>query len=260
MNKVFKFAAVSVALTLVCGGLTSCGKETVNLLDSADIVFEGYEGYGTATLINDLSLSEIEELYCIGNMSFTELDSFERAFQKAVKYNISQESELSNGDEVTLEIDVNNDLLKTYDLKFKGGKTTFTVSELDEIQEFDAFEGISVIFSGTAPNGKAQITGTSSFPELSLSYTLDKKDGLSNGDTVTVSISAYNTTDVEEYCTQNGKKPTSIEKTFTVSDLTKYITSADEIPEDMANKRQRILSEVKLLHGVKGILLKILTC
>ena len=87
-----------------------------------------------------------------------------------------------------------------------------------------------------SPNGEASINKSGSSAGIDLSYTLDKSSGLKNGDEVTVSVSAYDDTDIEEYCESKGKAISATEKTFTVEGLASYAQTIVDIPDDMKSK------------------------
>lgn len=233
MNKKILLGLVAVGMV---ASLTACGKETVDVSADADVLFTGYEGYGTATVSKGSWVRDIETKFGT-DMSLLELGMLEDKLSDAVEYTLSLTENLSNGDEVTLTIEVDNDALEDYDFKLSGGTKTYTVSGLDEIEPFDPFENLAISFGGMAPNGYASID-TSDMKEtgVSLNYTLDKNKGLSNGDEVTVTISTNSGTDVEEYCLSKGKIPTVTEKTFTVSDLASYAMKLEDIPEDTYTK------------------------
>lgn len=77
-----------------------------------------------------------------------------------------------------------------------------------------------------------------------LNYDFDKRSDLSNGDTVTVSVSTYNG-DVIDYCIDKYDKiPSPMEKTFTVAGLQHYVSGAgdisDEARKSMENRGQEI--------------------
>lgn len=235
MKRNFKTILVGITAVCMCAGLTGCGKETVDVTADADISVSGYDGHGTATISKGDWLMDTEKTYGQG-MSLMELASLEEALGDAVEYNISPSENLSNGDEVVLTIDVDNSALENYDFKLAGGEKKITVSGLDEVETFDPFENVTVNFSGMSPNGEASINKSGSSAGIDLSYTLDKSSGLKNGDEVTVSVSAYDDTDIEEYCESKGKAISATEKTFTVEGLASYAQTIADIPDDMKSK------------------------
>lgn len=233
MKRNFKTILVGFTAVCMCAGLTGCGKETVDISADTDIIVDGYDGYGTATVSEGNWLTNIEKTYG-QEMSDMELIAMETVLYDAVEYSVSPSENLSNGDEVVLTIDVDNSALEKYDFKLEGGEKKITVSGLDEIEAFDPFENVAVNFSNMSPNGSASVSISDA--DIDLNYTLDKDSGLKNGDEVTVSISSYDGTDVEEYCMSQGKKPTATEKTFTVEGLSSYAQTIADIPDDMKSK------------------------
>lgn len=101
-------------------------------------------------------------------------------------------SGLRNGDVVTYSWNESEDEAETlFGVKVKYSDITYTVSGLEKVNTFDAFDGVTVEFNGTAPQGTATVN---SLPTAeaggSLHYTLDTTDGLRNGDTVTLTASS----------------------------------------------------------------------
>ena len=149
-------------------------------------------------------------------------------------YSFDKTSGLKNGDtlHVTVSSPYGDDLAK-YCASSMGAVPSSTgkdyiVEGLPEMQGFDPFEGISVTFEGVAPDGKAVLNNDSN---KNLRYELDKKEGLSNGDKVTVTVTAPYGEDLESYCKENYEaKPNATTKVFTVNTLGKYITAIDELP------------------------------
>lgn len=219
----------------VMTAFTGCGKENVDVSAKADVLFNGYNGYGQATVSKGSWIRDIESQFCT-DMSLLEVGLLEETLGDAVEYTLSPSENLSNGDEVVLTIEVNNDALEKYDFKLSGGTKTYTVSGLDEIESFDPFENVAVNFGGMSPNGTASINTSDVKNDISLNYTLDKNSGLKNGDEVTVTISSHGGSNVEDYCLSNGKIPTATQKTFTVDGLASYAMKLDEIPDEAYTK------------------------
>lgn len=181
-------------------------------------------------------------------------DVNELAYQ-LFKYSFIKQAELSetgnlkNGDTVTLTWDVGGkdykDFISGYDklsdekkiqaiaelsgVKVKLKEAEYTVEGLDIVPLFDAFEDVELTFEGYSPNGSLNINYPS---DNGLYYKADKNSGLKNGDTVTVSIDYY----PESYAQQYNKLPKEIEKTYTVSGLSEYITTASQVSEKALNE------------------------
>lgn len=235
--KMYQKRLAVIPVLCLCAALAGCGKKQIDIMTDLDMSFDGYNGYGSSALSKGNWISQIEAEFG-SEMGLLELAAMEEALYDAVNYTVTPSENLTNGDKVTVVVDVDNTKLENYQFKLSGGETTFTVEGLGEIEAFDPFEGVAVNFSGMFPNGSASVNTTDSRNDISLNYILDKSSGLSNGDEVTVSISSPGGSDIEEYCRSYGKMPTATEKTFTVSDLAGYAMKLEEIPEDTKQKMQ----------------------
>ncbi len=149
---------------------------------------------------------------------------------------LDRSSGLSNGDEVVFAWDLNKDELGAMERYLKcrfrhSEKLTFTVKDLEIVGTFDPFTGLEVKFEGIAPEGKASISQKSDTYRYDLSYDIDREKGLSNGDTVTVSVGIVGAD--ESFISKYGKLPSPREKTYTVSGLMSYISTSKDIPDEL---------------------------
>ena len=153
-------------------------------------------------------------------------------------YTLDKSDNLSNGDTVSVKWEVSDSLKETIaeyvNCELVFSEKSFTIDGLKGLDKVDLFEGVDVEFTGQAPNGSARVTGTSYY----LNYSLDKEEGLSNGDKVTVTISApYSDEDLGDYMRSNYHATFSeTSKTFTVSGLTKTVTTISEIDDESLTK------------------------
>lgn len=228
---------VGLSLFLACAGfasLTGCGTDKVKLADSFNLTFEGYNGYGTASVEDDYSwVEDVIENYG-KDLSGEKQFELESELYDAVDYTISPEDGISNGDEVTITIEVDNTNLKEYGLKLVGGDKKIKVSGLDEVEEIDPFESLSVTYEGIAPNAYLRLD-TSGTGVDGIEFTADKEENLSNGDTITITASSPFYSD-EEYVQNYGKVLSETKKEYVVSGLSSYVSKIDEIPSDMQEK------------------------
>lgn len=222
--------AALAAGTMFC--LTGCGKTEVDVTSGLVLEFNGYDGYGTASIMG--SYPWISELTMIKPDSKPAKVPSYSILESAVKYTIEPDEGLKNGDTVTVTAEINEDIIADYDFKLVGEPQTYTVSGLDEVKEFDPFEGITVTFEGIAPNASAVVKDIPG--DMSLKYVFDKSSGLSNGDTVTLSVETYSGTELEQYCLSYGKVPTASSKTYTVEGLASYASKLEDIPDDTIAK------------------------
>lgn len=152
---------------------------------------------------------------------------------------------LSNGDVVTYTWDDNSDEdEEAFGVKVKYSDITYTVSGLASVNTFDAFDGVDVEFSGISPDGRATVNSLPTAAEAQgLYYTLDENSGLSNGDTVTLTVHS-NRDDFSDCIDKYGAMPQATEKTFTVEGLNEYVTSADTLSDSVLVSLQNQAEDV----------------
>lgn len=216
---------------------------------------DGYDGYGT--LHASINWDALEEKYG-KKLSFTDeagktfgglvsLMSPMDALQDCVRVELEKYSGLSNGDTVAYTWKVDEDLANMLKCKIKCKDGSFSVSDLQQAETFDLFSQLEVEFTGTAPEGRASLTYTGT--ELrSDAFRCDKSRDLSNGDTITVSISDSN---VELLAEQLGKVPESLEKQYTVQGLNSYVRKASEIDETALAEMQKQASDEYISHAAQ---------
>ena len=208
------------------------------------LVFEtdGYTGYGNVNVSvdwkaikskygNKLSFTkEAKEEYgkSIRDMKPIEL------LEDEIRIDLDEDSHLSNGDSISYSWDVDEDLADYVGCKFKYKDGTYQISDLKELEKFDAFADLTVKFTGTSPHGKVEIEYSGN--ELgSYCFEYEPDKDLSNGDTVTVKI---NESGIEESA-RNGKIPIETEKEYTVSGLESVVTELSEIDETAMEKMKQ---------------------
>lgn len=152
---------------------------------------------------------------------------------------------LSNGDVVTYTWDDNSDEAEeAFGVKVKYTDITYTVSGLASVNTFDAFDGVDVEFSGISPDGRATVNSLPTAAEAQgLYYTLDENSGLSNGDTVTLTVHS-NRDDFSDCIDKYGAMPQATEKTFTVEGLNEYVTSAETLSDSVLVSLQNQAEDV----------------
>ena len=229
----FIIAIVVIAIVAINAG------KTINLDKYLTIEASGYDGYGNAKVTIDWDA--IEAKYG-KKLSFTakakkeygdwlSLTSPMELLESYVSVSLEQYNNLSNDMEVAYTWNVDEELKDYVKCKVKYKDSTYVVSGLEEIGTFDAFEDLSVSFTGTAPNGCISMEYTGS--ELSYyDFQASQIDGLCNGDTVTITI---NGSDMSYYAQNLGKVPASLEKQYTVEGLPEYVGSYASLTEDFLN-------------------------
>lgn len=263
-NKIIGITVASaLGVCLIIGLLSAFIKPTINLNKYLEVSFDGYDTVGRATVEFDVEqfendyekkLSAITSKKSSGLSKYMDQEAYMEALfdsydtssasstflSNCVNGGLDQSDSLSNGDVVTYKWSCDDDYaLETYGYKLKYEDVEYTVEGLEEAATFDPFDGIEVTFEGIAPNGSADVNGEAKNKVAQdFRYDIDKYNGLSNGDTVTLTVSMYYD-DPVEYCINNyGLIPSPLEKTYTVEGLDSYIRSLSDVSEDSLKEMQ----------------------
>lgn len=210
--KHWKFGLGAGLLVTAAIGLSGCGATTIDLQDYLTYEFTGVNGYG-----------EIDYRIQSDSMVDNNLDAF----------GISGDSDA----EILSSIDTYLDVEKLYGSWDKkenlSNGDSATVEGLQDVETYDAFQGLKVSFDGYAPSGRVSLDNTECGIS-SLEYTAKPSDHLKNGDKITVTVT------VPENCAKPyGKIPKAVSKQYTVSGLDGFVTSAAEIPDDIMNAMKK---------------------
>ncbi len=221
---------------------------TVELNDYITAEFSGYDTMGDAFYRFD------EEAFCrdfAGKIKYRaggDASSFlddeticQMLLQECIMGDLSEDTDLSNGDEISFQWACDDDMAKEhFGVQLKYEDLTFTVEGLEEAAEVDPFEDVELVFSGIAPNGEVSLVNNSeeSFA-YDLQYEVEPSDGLSNGDTITVSLlQAESQEDRAYYLRSYGVTFTQTEKTYTVEGLGTFVSELSEIDEATLGEMQ----------------------
>ena len=245
-----KILSIALILVLAVFCLTACGQEALPVDAGIEVKFSGVDGYGTATMSGeggwaknielDKKLSELEKI-----AAYIELE-------QAVDYELTPDEGLSNGDEVKVNIKVNNEILKKYGYKAKDKTLTFKVSGLEVPKSYNPFDHVNVTVTGTAPYAKLNIETTSDFLN-GLKVVADKTEGLNNGDVVKLKIETYGGDDLVKWGAQQGYAFTKTELDYTVANVTQYVQKLDEIPAEWKTKLEKQVEDIFTTQFQKDI-------
>lgn len=214
-------------------------KPTINLNDYIKVKTDGYEGYGSASISIDWDAIDEEygsKLKFTGDAKDKYGDLLELAEPiDALKSNIkvefnsdSKTTELKNGDKVKYKLTVNKDAQKFVKCKLEYKNSEYTVSGLKAVETFDAFEGVTVEFSGRSGSGYADFN----FDGAKLGrydYYIPQTYDLKNGDVITVELYSKQ---AQDYIDNYGMVPEAFEKEFKVEGLEEFITSSSAITSE----------------------------
>ena len=229
-------------------------KKKVNINDYISVEYNGYETAGTAYVdfdetgfseavikaqgkklknvksLDDLDWSDLTDL--MGSSNWDLIDS--------ITFDVKPDSDLSNGDMVTVTASWNEDYEKKAGVKILSKEQEFTVEGLEEVKEVDPFEDIEVTFSGTPPYVYPNWTNNSDDDYLRyLWFNFEDYDSLDVGDTVTLTVD-----ESEENALANGYKFTQTSKEYIVSGVDSYVTSAADISADNLDSMKNEATDV----------------
>jgi len=235
MKRVMKLLMMLVAVCCLNG----CGAKEVAINGYVDVTFEGYDTLGAVSeyefnakqLLRDYE-KELEEV------SKKEL---ERLLGEAFEFD--KTTELINGDEIEVEWNIDEDDLAEFEeehgIKLVFDDFTIVVEDLEELKTFDPFEKISLEYEGPAPYASADINKSLTSDDVGYRdfyYDLDKYRNLSNGDVITVTVSAYQD-DFNKYCIETyGMLPTATTKEFVVSGCPEYVSDVTKLSAEDITK------------------------
>ena len=268
-NKMIGIIATGAVVFLVLLIMLCCRKPTINLDKYVTVEFEGYETLGKATATVDWDA--IQEKY--GKKIKVNKSALKKEMKKelgadysdtifaelideyldegaidllsdSVRGSLDRSNGLSNGDEVIYSFECDDEEVEKYlGCKLKYSDQTFKVSGLEQVGTFNPFDGVTISYSGIAPNGTASLSYEyENDYNYYLNYKLNKKEGLSNGDTITLSVSISGSQD--SFVSNYGKLPSPMEQTYTVDGLMAYVGSAADIPDDLMVSMQNQAEDI----------------
>ncbi len=214
-------AAFVAFVSVIIFILTSLGKTTVDMKKYYAIDVNGFNGYAKASMVTK-TVDPYTALKAEGKLknsssSYSALSYY--AFFNDIDGELSKTQGISNGDTIELTFTYNKELAKQLKIKIKNTTIKLKVSGLAEGTKVDPFDGLEVTFSGVSPNGKVTVSNNSSDSFIRrVSYTVDKKNRLKNGDTIVVTAS-YD----EDFAIENGYAVVATEKEYKVSGLSYYL-------------------------------------
>ena len=235
---------VSKYMTLSADGYNTVGK--LNIDFDTDKLEQDY-GKQITTRFKKQMKNLKDDTFGLSSLTASLYDGYEADLfaETCATGSADKTKNLSNGDVVTYTWDDNSDEAEeAFGVKVKYTNITYTVSGLASVNTFDAFDGVDVEFSGISPDGRATVNSLPTAAEAQgLYYTLDENSGLSNGDTVTLTVHS-NRDDFSDCIDKYGAMPQATEKTFTVEGLNEYVTSADTLSDSVLVSLQNQAEDV----------------
>ena len=198
---------------------------TINLDQYISAEFSGYDGYGTVRLVMDTQALKKKTRFA---------DTlFDNYFSKGIvsECEDNPNGQLYNGDKVNVVFNIDEKAIyQKFRLRIKySDDLSYKVNGLVELNKKEVFDGVNVVFSGISTNGTAEVEISDSLFNGDVRYSLDKSEGLKNGDTVTVFLQCDDE-DVIYYIADNyGFIPKTSKKEFIVEGLGEYVSDVELI-------------------------------
>ena len=223
-----RLLSASLLLFASCAMLSGCGTGTgttqIDVNQYLTIQSAGYDSIGTADItfnVGDMVADNPSAFGLEKDTPAMERNQVVQNVLKTIDGDFDKSTELKNGDTISYTWDDASlkSVEKAYNVKLESDTIQYTVSNLTEVEDYNPFDYIEVVFVGIAPNGLARTDNIGENPVAGVTYHIDKMNGLSVGDTVKVSAVGASGGDFQEYCLRDGKRATETERTYTVDAL-----------------------------------------
>ncbi len=195
----------------------------VNLSELTTAEISGYDGHGTLSTSTE-PVAGLEEFFDTVDVDIMETDELVNG-------------KLSNGDRLEISYNYNREMAKNMGLRVRGGSGFVTIKNLPEgetISYDKLFSGVKLSYEGLAPLVTATVENISDEdPIKDVVYSIeDPKEYYDEGDTIVIKASFNEAAAVENaYNIEAG--PNGYVKEYTVTGVDKYLTNADELPQEL---------------------------
>lgn len=149
---------VAAILAVIAVKTLFFGSRVLNPTDYVQLVVEGFDGEGTASLTFDYDrlLADIGEKK---DLTQREIEEIRGLIPDAHKdFSLSRNSGLSNGDKITVESGFEKNVLKKYRVVFENGSIQYTVEGLTEILNIRVNDYLTLSFYGFEGHGYGSIS------------------------------------------------------------------------------------------------------
>lgn len=214
---------------------------TIDPFDYIEVTFEGVNGHGEI-YINDDSDALIKQL--IGEEPSIEDEETLKAwfaqyimYDYTIEFSPSIETGLSNGDTVNITCIVPDEAKERLERSSK----QYTVTGLKTPQTKDIFADIEICYDGISGKANATVNKIHDTDILNdCDFEITPNYNLSNGDTITVTLMDYS---IEMLSERYNVVPQTISQTYTVRGLSEYVSSIDQLPQDVIKQFAQQLVE-----------------
>lgn len=267
-NTLIGVAAVAVIAIVVAVVFLLNHKKTIDLNDYVKVEFNGYDTLGTATVRFDTERFEEDlskKAKGINKKDYSDDDWFspeEKLYLiagEAYSYKLDNTSDLTNGDEVTVQWKCDDEAMqRNYKIKFSCKDKKFKVEGLDKAKEVDPFADVVLEFEGISPTATARVVNNSKDKIISdIYFRIENNNNVANGSKVKVTID----NDSDYYLRNYGYIFTQTSKEYTCEGIDEYVSAMADISDDCLaamkkeaqDKVQAYLASVADSHNNNGI-------
>ncbi len=222
-KRIILFSSLGAGLLLlIVAGFFLLNYFSYTKLDASKIckiTYDGVNGKGRITIELDEEQEDLKKALNDASDNGNAFDALkEIQALSSIDYDADKKTDLSNGDEITITANYDEDKLKEYKYKLTNTEFKVTVKGLKDADEIDLFKDITVNFNGVDGYGEANIDDSNAdifvYSYVRFSFK-DNVENLKNGDTVTVVAEVS-----EDDLTDNGYTTDVFEKEYTVEGLT----------------------------------------
>ena len=268
LDKKKQYGIIAGIAVIILALIFALKPSSINLNDYMTVKFDGYNGYGIASIDFDedrftqditgkikLQKEDEEEFQAIAkHFGVTDKAALDAERASMVAYDVKEklvskatldpEKGLSNGQEVKLVTNVDMaEFTDRYGFKLKYSDVTKTVKGLDDVETYDPFAGVDITFKGTSENPSLEVTRPKDADDDSKTteFYIHAKT-VNNGDEVEVSCVPLGEDEQEYLSTRasNGLKvPSPVSKTFKVTGIRDYVATQDQLSEKALKQLQK---------------------
>ena len=245
VNKKLLGVVIAVAAVIVLAVIIiSAMPKKIEVNDYVVVEFEGYDTIGEAFC--GISGEYDEAIYDALGVDLDNANSFAQeveyydayaAIRGAITCELSETEGLSNGDEIVLTIEVDNETAKKYGVKLVAKEQTIVVEGLEKVEVVDIFEGTELVVDGVAPRATVYVENNSNNSYQNYTYyECVDTEYVENGDKVVVRASLHGRSDPATWVEAYGVAPETVEKTFVVEGVPEYVSALSQISDEDLGK------------------------
>lgn len=235
-----KVISIMLAATMILVCFIGC-KDKTTVIDAKNIVDIQLRGLNTkgqvfVTELDKDSANIIVDEYRSANKDTLKVNDFIRAVH-SIQYRImSDNRNLSNGDEITIKTVYDEELIKQTKIIIENEEFTYIVSGLEEATPLDPFAEIELVYEGVSPEAKVEVYNRSEKQFIrDIRYDVEPNYKLCIGDKITVTAQV----DAEKAESNGFLVPDSLTKEFKVENIDEYVKDFSEIDQATKDKMKK---------------------